>query len=226
MISRPYCLQTRTLQRVLKNFLIVGFAVLQAACSVVGIRSEETPNYKVLLTEGNKEIRSYSSYIVAKTTVKGEFRESQSEAFRILAGYIFGKNEKKQKLSMTAPVVQSQKSESEKLSMTAPVVQTASTDGWTMTFMMPSKYKLEELPTPTDNRVTFEVVPEKLMAVIRYSGVSRDSLNNEMSNELSQWLGLKSEYTVASGPSFAGYDPPWTIPFFRRNEAMIDLHLR
>ena len=71
-------------------------AIFNTGCSAFGIRNNETPKYEVLLKERNKEIRYYESYIVAKTTVKGKFKESQGTAFRILAGYIFGDNEKKQ----------------------------------------------------------------------------------------------------------------------------------
>jgi len=137
----------------LRSGLFMGISILSFGCSVFGVRTEETPKYEVLQSEGNKEIRSYSSYIVAMTKVKGEFKEAQSEAFRILAGYIFGKNEKKQKLSMTAPVVQGKSVESERLAMMAPVVQSSTAEGWTMTFIMPSEYKMEDLPEPKDKRV-------------------------------------------------------------------------
>jgi hypothetical protein len=99
----------------LKRLTVLGVSilmvlpVLNAGCSVFGIRTYETPLCEVILHEGHKEIRYYESYIVAKTTVKGEFKEAQSTAFQILAGYIFGDNEKKQKIAMTAPVVQKTK---------------------------------------------------------------------------------------------------------------------
>lgn len=196
------------------------------SCSVLGIRSEETPKYEVLTTENNKEIRSYAGFIVAKTTVKGEYKQAQGDAFRILAGYIFGDNEKKQKIAMTAPVTQEKSTVSEKIAMTAPVVRTASEEGWVMTFSMPASYTMDELPTPKDKRVVLEEVPPKLMAVIKYSGLARQETNNEMAKELQSWLQSKAEYEITAGPSFAGYDPPWTIPMFRRNEAMFEIRLK
>lgn len=207
-----------------RNGLLMLLALLQAGCSVFGIRTEETPKYEVLFKQDDKEIRAYSSYIVARTQVKGEFKEAQNEAFRILAGYIFGKNEQKQKISMTAPVVQEASAQSEKIAMTAPVVmQAPSAAGWEMTFMMPSKYKISDLPRPKDERIQFEEIPAQTIAVIRYSGFGSESTNNKKAQELQSWITEQKKYEAVSGPSWAGYDPPWTIPFLRRNEMMITL---
>lgn len=209
-----------------KNILQIGalmaLSLLSISCSVVGIRSEETPKYEVLLKEGNKEIRSYSSYVIAKTTVQGDYESSQGEAFRILAGYIFGKNESKAELAMTAPVAQS-KASSQQIAMTAPVAQSKTESGWEMSFMMPSKYRLSDLPKPLDPRVSFEEVPPKLMAVIQFSGFRDEKSNQKKSDELKAWLNGRPDYKIQSGPFFAGYDPPWTIPLFRRNEVMFEV---
>lgn len=211
--------------RAIGSLMTIAVSLAQVSCSVFGIRSEETPKYEVLAADGDKEIRSYSPYVVATTKVKGEFKEVQNEAFRILAGYIFGANQKKQSISMTAPVVQSSspKGESEKISMTAPVLQTAVEDGWTMSFMMPSKYKIEDLPRPDDPRIEFSQIPPRLYAVIRYTGRGGDSDNQEKARELSDWIGKNQDYKSVSKASYAGFDPPWTIPFLRRNEMMIQL---
>lgn len=107
-------------------FVITGSMM---GCSMFGVRDYETPKYQVVEKQDNIEIRSYEPYIVAKTTVKGEFRESQGKAFRILAGYIFGANKGQQKISMTGPVVQKSDS-SEKIAMTGPVVQKPGSEGW------------------------------------------------------------------------------------------------
>jgi hypothetical protein len=181
------------------------------------------PKYEVILKEGNKEIRYYESYVVAKTTLKGEFKEAQSAAFRILAGYIFGDNKKKQKIAMTAPVVQKPTSESEKIQMTSPVIQSPSDDGWVMTFIMPSAYKMEDLPTPKDKRVSFEMVPARYTATLRYSWLGSKHRNERKADELQNWIAGLREYVPISLPMYAGYDPPWTLPFFRRNEMMIQV---
>lgn len=203
--------------------LLMLLAIFNSGCSVFGLRNYETLKYEVILKEGNKEIRYYESYNVAKTTVKGEFKAAQGVAFRILAGYIFGDNEKKQKIAMTAPVVQKPIMGSEKIQMTTPVIQSPSEEGWVMTFMMPSAYKMEDLPTPKDKRVTLERVPAKYMATIRYTLFGSRIRNEKKSKELQKWLSALKEYESISSPMYAGYDPPWTLPFFRRNEIMIEI---
>lgn len=89
----------------------IAVLITQVGCSFMGIRNEETPKYEVLFKDGNKEIRQYSPYIAATTQVQGDFKESMNSAFRILAAYIFGANERKQSISMTAPVVAAPSSE-------------------------------------------------------------------------------------------------------------------
>lgn len=196
--------------------------LLATGCSLFGIGSEEQPRYKVLVKEDNKEIREYESYIVAKTTVTGSFKNAQSKGFRILAGYIFGKNKSQQKIAMTAPVVQA--SQNEKISMTAPVVISPNENKtWTMTFSMPSKYSLNSLPVPTDDRVKIEKVEGKLIAAMTFSGFWNESINANKAQKLSEWVKNYREYKISSPPMFAGYNPPWTLPFLRRNEMLIEL---
>ncbi len=199
---------------------MILLTILNSACSVFGSRTEENPKYEVLIAEENIEIRKYRPYIVAKTTVTGEYSKSQNEGFKILAGYIFGDNKSKTKISMTAPVEQEK---SEKIAMTEPVEQVKSEAGWTMTFMMPAKYRIDELPVPNDSRVTFEEVPEKAVAAIRYSGSRSEKSNSERAEELRNWIQSKGEYEINGSPRSAGYDPPWTLPPFRRNEMMYDV---
>ena len=197
--------------------------IFNLGCSVFGIRNYEMPKYQIILKEENKEIRHYESYIVAKTMVKGEFKKAQGAAFRILAGYIFGDNEKKQEIPMTAPVLQKPTEESSKLQMTAPVIQSPSEDGWVMSFMMPSKYIIEDLPMPKNKSVSFETIPERYIAALRYTWISNKNRNEKKANELQQWITGLSEFEPVSFPVYAGYDPPWTLPFLRRNEVMIEI---
>lgn len=204
----------------------MGISIVNLGCSFFGIRLEENPKYEILHSEGNMEIRSYASQIVAKTKIKGDFKTAQGEAFRILAAYIFGNNEKRQKLSMTAPVVQEKSAESEKLAMTAPVIQSSTQDDWSMSFMMPSKYQLAELPLPKDTRIALEEIPPKIFGVTRYSGLGKQSTNIQMANELKTWLLAQGKYEIVSEASWAGYDPPWTIPFLRRNEMLYEIKLK
>jgi hypothetical protein len=88
---------------------------------------------------------------------------------------------------------------------------------------MPPKYTLETLPTPTDPRVKIEQVPARTFGVIRFTGLWRDEKNREKAKELVDWIVREGEYEITSKPIFAGYNPPWTIPFLRRNEVMVEL---
>ena len=204
----------------MKVFKIILFLSLLPGCSFFGIQTEETPKYKVLVKNERFEIRKYAPYVVAKTSVKGDYKSSSSKAFRILAGYIFGKNKTKEQISMTSPV----EMKSEKIAMTAPVQMSEQNDMMTMAFSMPSKYKLEGLPTPDDNRITFERVPAKIVASIQFSGLRSDKKIMNKEKELRQWLEKYPQYQVTQEISYAGYNPPWTIPIFRRNEVHIKLN--
>jgi len=208
-----------------KFFLGTLMTFLGAGCSLFGVGSEEQPRYKIVVKEANKEIRKYDSYIIAKTTISGSFKDAQSQGFRILAGYIFGKNKSNKKIAMTAPVVQ--KPETEKISMTAPVViYPTEKKTWTMTFSMPSKYTLETLPTPTDERIKIEKVEERFVGALTFSGLWNESINAKNAQELTKWIKGFKDYELTSQPMFAGYNPPWTLPFLRRNEMLIELELR
>jgi hypothetical protein len=197
--------------------------ILGSGCSLFGIRTTEQISYKVIKRDGDKEIRLYDSYIIAKTVVKGTYKQAQSEAFRRLAGYIFGKNDKNKKMSMTSPVVFGPNKSEEKISMTAPVIHNVTENGLEMAFKMPSVFSLNELPRPDDSRITFEEIPSHIVATIRYSWVSSERSNQEKAQELRKWLEAQNDYEIVSIPKFAGYDPPWTLPFLRRNEVLVEI---
>ena len=146
----------------------------------------EEPSYNVLETEGNFELRKYSSYIVAETYVEGDFEAVGSEGFRRLAAYIGGKNQKKESISMTAPV--SQRAVSEKIAMTAPVSQARENGKWRIAFVMPSAYTMETLPTPDDDRITLREEREKTVAVIRYSGTGGKKRYEEYEKKIMYWI--------------------------------------
>jgi hypothetical protein len=192
-----------------------------SSCSLLGIQSEEGPKYKVQDREANFEIRQYSPYIVAQISIEGNYDESSGDAFRILAGYIFGKNKGNKKLSMNSPV--ESKQEPSKIAMTSPVTMNQSRNNFTMSFSMPSKYTLKELPEPLDSRIKFREIKEKIVAVHRFSWLSSKDKNDKKAKELRQWLKKSDKYTYKNTYSYAGYNPPWTIPFLRRNEVLIPL---
>lgn len=195
-------------------------AVLLGGCSVVGIRTTEEPKFEVIESEGDFEVRQYETYLVAKTTVTADYEESTSKGFRRLANYIFGDNIKEESITMTAPVIQEEKNE--EISMTAPVIREMKEGKWEMRFVMPAEYTMETLPTPTDTLVTLEEEPAKKMAVKSYSGFMSEEKFESNKNSLLKWIEEKG-YSAIAPPLSAGYDPPWTIPFLRRNEVMVEI---
>ncbi|MXP29439.1 heme-binding protein [Porphyrobacter algicida] len=179
----------------------------------------ETPDYELISKTGNIEVRSYAPMIVAETTVEGDREEAIQRGFRIIADYIFGSNRSSEKVAMTAPVTQQS---SHSIAMTAPVTQQAEGNLWKVRFVMPSKYRMESLPQPVNSQVVLVQVPEKRFAAIRFSGLAgKTSLKNHEA-ELRQFIsenGLES----ANSPEYAFYNPPWTLPFMRRNEILVEL---
>ena len=196
-------------------------------CSVFGIRTAEELDYDVITKEGTIEIREYKPYISAQASMEGDYQVIRSNLFRTLAGYIFGKNKSNESIAMTAPVIMDDqnKSDNEKIAMTAPVLLNESKDQvWTMSFSMPSKYTMETLPKPLDPNVKLVEVSKKKVAVIRYSG-SFDNVNKRQKykDQLQSWLENQSKYKKVGSIEFAGYDPPFTLPFLRRNEVMVEI---
>jgi len=108
--------------------------------------------------------------------------------------------------------------------MTAPVLMKPESEGtWKMAFSMPAKYTMQSLPKPLDPEVQLIEVPAKKFAVIQFSG-AYDNLEKRLNkaDELTEWLATR-HYKLESEPVFAGYDPPFTLPFLRRNEVLIEI---
>lgn len=178
---------------------------------------EET-GYKVVLKKGNFEVRDYLGLVVAEVTVSGEQKQAANKGFRLLAGYIFGGNTRRQGIAMTSPVAQ--EPTSEMIAMTAPVTRTQNAGTWTVRFTMPSAYTLDALPEPTDPKVKLRRLPPARYAVLRFSGLARQSEVNSKSREL---VAATSAHRLSAigNVSLAQYNPPWTPWFMRRNEVMI-----
>ena len=137
----------------------------------------------------------------------------------MIADYIFGNNLSTQKVAMTAPVIQQP---SEKIAMTAPVTQQGDGNRWNVRFVMPTNYTLATLPKPKNDAVKLKEIEGKRFAAIRFSGVgSEESLKNH-TEELEQFL-KEHRLKALSVPTYAFFNPPWTLPFLRRNEVMIEV---
>jgi len=184
----------------------------------------EEPSYEVIETYEEFEVRRYQPYLLAEVDVSGGITSAGNKAFRILAGYIFGDNAAAAKMAMTAPVESSSTSQGEKMAMTAPVTSTKK-DGDEMTtvaFVMEQKYSIDTLPTPNDERIRIREVPERVVAVRRYSGRWTDAKYQRNLQLLVEALSYSS-LEVVGEPVLARYNSPFSLPMMRRNEVMFEI---
>jgi hypothetical protein len=214
----------------LKTFLISLILGLLSSGQVMAI---EEPKYEVLLTDGPYKIRQYAPTLIAETIVEGDMDEASNKGFRLIADFIFGNNQVAQslnseKIAMTAPVTV--EPQSAKISMTAPVTVEPQVDGsnmqlakqWRINFVMPNHYTLASIPKPKNNAVNLREVPSKHFAVLTYSGFNTLSRVQAKTQEAIEWA-LKKDLKIIGTPQLSRYDPPWTLPMFRRNEIMIEI---
>jgi DNA gyrase inhibitor GyrI len=155
----------------------------------------------------------------AEAEVAGDRRDAIGKGFRIIADYIFGNNTSAQKVPMTAPVTQQG---SEKIAMTAPVTQQGDGNIWRVRFVMPSSYTIETLPKPNNPAVKLKEIGGRRYAVIRFSGMAGEDSLKYHTEELNAFISAKN-LTPLSAPTYAFHNPPWTLPFLRRNEVMVEI---
>ena len=199
---------------------IVLGAMLGATLFGTDAMAVEEPAFRSVLHEGAFEVRDYPALMVAEVTVSGDQKEAASKGFRLLAGYIFGGNKRRQSIAMTAPVAQAPTTE--KIAMTAPVTQIQSAGEWVVRFTMPSAYSMDTLPEPNDPKVHLRALPPARFAVLQFSGLARKDDVAAKTAELEKLA--RTHHLRAIGPaSLAQYDPPWTLWFMRRNELMIPI---
>lgn len=211
---------------ILGGILVLGFLVWIG----VGLYlkwSTPKPIYTVIKSDGPIEVRTYKDQIYAEVEIQADnFAQASSQGFMQVADYIFGNNTKgetSQKIAMTSPVVAQKKSE--KIAMTAPVLSQESDDGiFHLAFIMPEEYKtIEDLPKPNNKRVELKVVPGHKVVAIQFSGwFGNLGQTEKKEQQLLEWIEANGYVAVAS-PVYAGYDPPSTPPFLRRNEIMVEV---
>lgn len=194
--------------------ILIGGALMGPIMSNV-----EKPEYEVIASQENIEIRRYAPMIIAEVAVEGKREDAIGDGFRLLADYIFGNNTVQKDIAMTAPV---QQQENQQIAMTAPVQQQSSGNAWKVSFVMPSEYSMASLPKPNNDRVHLKEVPSKKFVVIQFSGTNSDANIAEHEAQLLDYI--ESNQITATGSSkYAFYNPPWTLPFMRRNEVMIEV---
>jgi SOUL heme-binding protein len=199
----------------------------------------EEPSFERLENVDNFEIRQYRPVVVAETFVDGDLSSATKIGFRRIADYIFGNNRSmlrteskpSEKIAMTAPVLVEPVERSEKIAMTAPVnfePQGDSENGvmhskrWRVQFTMPSEYSIATLPKPVNPEVSLRDVPGKRFAVNVFSGFSGEEKVQQKIDELFVWLKGKNIKSIGT-PQLARYNPPWTLPFWRRNEILVEI---
>ncbi|KAJ7976128.1 Heme-binding-like protein, chloroplastic [Quillaja saponaria] len=190
----------------------------------------ETVKFKVLSKSDQYEIREVEPYFIAETTMPGKTGfdfSGASQSFNVLAEYLFGKNTKKETMEMTTPVfTRKYQADGVKLEMTTPVItkRVEDQDKWKMSFVMPSKYG-PDLPLPKDSSVRIKEVPKKITAVVAFSGFVNDEEVKRRELTLREALQNDKNFQVKEGSlvEIAQYNPPFTLPFQRRNEIALEV---
>ena len=197
------------------------FLLSLAIAAAPGLSSAiEEPSYEVERKIGDVEVRRYAPYVVAEVIINAPADDAGSEAFPILAGYIFGKNKGSTKFAMTAPVTQAPAPT--RLEMAGPVTQAASPGGYRVQFVLPSEVTIDLAPEPDDARVQLREVPASTIAVIRYSGFWTQANYDEHLAKLETALRT-ADVSWLGEPVLARYNPPFMPWFLRRNEIWLQL---
>ena len=193
----------------MKTFLIIlGVLVLVFLASQIYLYKSshniEGYKYSVIKAYDGFETRKYEAGLF--TAIKldtDKYKQASSKGFSILGGYIFGKNEKKEQISMTSPVAMSLEKE------------------MTMLFLVPKKFTKKSLPKPENSKIQFIQVPEKKMAAITFSGWANDENIEKYKLTLIKLLD-KNDVKHTNKFSVLGYNPPYEI-LFRTNEIIVEL---
>jgi hypothetical protein len=185
----------------------------------------EEPKFSIIEKSEPFELRNYAPQLIAEVKVEGDLDTASSQGFRLIAAFIFGQNQVSEKISMTTPVG-IEATQSTKIAMTVPVGIEASKDSatgvnqWTFSFVMPSEYTMATLPKPLNPLVTIRELPAQKRAAIIFSGFNNEAKVLDKTKALEEWIKSK-QWQVIGSPQFARYNPPWSIPFMRRNEILI-----
>lgn len=215
------------LAAMIKPLSILALSALLAGCSLIGNRSGyEQPAYAVVEPIDERiEIRRYGPRVAAEAVVEVKNgADGGNAAFRVLFDYITGANRGQESVAMTAPVAT--EVTGEEIAMTAPVETGVGSIGvYRMRFFLPATYTAETAPQPTDPRVRIVAVPEETVAALRYSGW-RDEAETAARKETLLATLAATAWRPTAKPVAYFYDPPWTIPFRRRNEVVVAVAAR
>lgn len=212
-------------KRLLYSAALLAVAFPLLALSGCNMGQYDEPAFTVSKAENGVELRDYAPLIAAEVEVTGERKEAINQGFRLIADYIFGNNAPNAKIAMTAPVIQQAEGtkKGESIAMTAPVIQQGKGQNWKVQFIMPPEYTLETLPKPVNPLVKIKEIAGKKMVAIRFSGSTGDENIAKHTALLREYIKANKIQTTGE-PVLAFYDPPWTLPFLRRNEVMLEIH--
>lgn len=185
----------------------------------------EEPKFETVLKDEAFEIRRYPPLVVATTQVPGDMDAASNRGFRTIADYIFGNNVAtpagaSAKIAMTAPVTLTPMTPASPVATTAPSDMAA--EQWQVEFVMPGQYRLDTLPRPKNEAVTLRELPARTTAVLSYSWLNSETKVQQKTDELRAWMKAR-QLEPLGAPRLARYDPPWTLPMWRRNEIQIDI---
>lgn len=188
---------------ILIGIAFFGFIIVQFF-AMSGQKNIEMYPYKVDKTYDSFEVRSYEASLFTSVQLTSkEYKESSSKGFSILAGYIFGNNERNEKIAMTSPVAMSLE------------------DSMTMMFMVPKKFNKETLPQPNQSNIEFREEPAKTVAAITFGGWASDEKIKSHKEQLIAALEAEG-ISYTNQFYFLGYNPPYEM-FNRKNEVIVEL---
>jgi hypothetical protein len=195
-------------------------AVLVGAAAVYYFREKSAgqPDYRVLQSEGEFEIRSYPAITVAETIVAGARRDALSRGYRILSDYLTGESREGEPLPMAVPVLQDS---GNPMASDPPLFDDTVEGRWRIRFVMPEGLSRSELPDPPDG-VDIVELGERRVGAVRFSGLPSDSRLSEQEDRLRGWLARHDE-PADTEPEYAFYNSPMIPPPLRRNEVLIPL---
>ena len=188
-------------------YLLITLAILFIASQIwakVLSANIEMHEYEVLAEMDGIEIRKYAPATFSYVTLNVDnYDQGSSMGFRKLAGYIFGGNQRQEKIAMTSPV---------EMAMDTMMV---------VKFMVPAKYNMEDLPTPNNKEVRFVEQPERIVAAIRFSGFANDEKIARYREQLTVVLN-QNGLSYDGEFSFLGYNSPFDL-INRRNEVIVSI---
>lgn len=186
----------------LKSLVTILLMILNSNC----YSDVEELSYYNLVQDEEFEIRQYSSHLRASIEFKSK-KDFNDKAFKNLFSYISGENSENEKIEMTTPVLISK------------------TGTYKMSFILPKRFTLQSVPLPTNNEILIHFVDEKKLAAIKFSGFMWDFIVKRKKSLLKKWVDSETNFKPTKGYITAGYDAPWVLPFWRRNEVLIEVKL-